>query len=258
MDELMPPTLPGPPGAARMPLGARLINMFTGPGEVFEDVLKGPPSTANWLVPVILSCLVGMVSSFVIFSQDAITQQLKEKQEQALEKRLEKLPKEKREEMREMLEKWSNPDAMKLFGVVGAVARSFGGLYVAAAVLWLVGTRGLKGTFSFMQAVEVCGLAAMIGLLAAIVTMLLVVVMGTTLATPGPVLLIHEPDMANPAHLILSAFNILTLWYIGVLAIGLAKLSGASVAKSAVWLFGIWAAVTVVFVFGGFAAQKLF
>src|SRR6266446_2395108 len=129
MDELMPPTLPGPPGASRMPLGARLMNMFTGPGEVFEDVLKGPPSTANWLVPVILSCVVGMVSSFVIFSQDAITQQLKEKQEQALEKRLEKLPKEKREEMREMLEKWSKPDSMKVFGGGGEVERSFGARY---------------------------------------------------------------------------------------------------------------------------------
>ena len=258
MDESMPPTLPGPPSASRMPLGARLMNIFTGPGEVFEDVLKGPPSTANWLVPVILSCVVGMVSSFVIFSQDAIAQQMREKQEQVLEKRLEKMPKEKREEMRVMLEKWSNPDSMKVFGVVGAVARSFGGLYVVAAVLWLVGTRAFKGAFSYMQAVEVCGLAAMIGLLAAIVTMLLMVVMGTTLATPGPVLLIHEPDMANPAHLLLSAFNVLTLWYIGVLAIGLAKLSRASVAKAAAWLFGIWAVVTIAFVFAGFAMQKLF
>ena len=254
----MPPTLPGPPSASRMPLGARLMNVFTGPGEVFEDVLKGPPSTANWLVPVVLSCLVGMVSSFVIFSQDAITQQLREKQEQAMEKRLEKMPKEKREEMREMMEKWSNPDAIKVFGAVGAVVRSFGGLYVAAAVLWLVGTRLFKGSFSFMQAVEVCGLSAMIGMLAAIVTMLLVVVMGTTLATPGPVLLIHEPDMMNPAHLVLSAFNILTLWYIGVLAIGLAKLSQASVAKAAAWLFGIWAVVTLAFIFAGLAVQKLF
>jgi hypothetical protein len=109
-----------------------------------------------------------------------------------------------------------------------------------------------------MQAVEVCGLSAMVGLLGAIVTTLLVVVMGTTLATPGPVLLIHEPDIADPVHLILSAFNVLTLWYIGVLSIGLAKLSQASVAKAAVWLFGIWAVVTFGFIFIGYAAQKLF
>ena len=43
-----------------------------------------------------------------------------------------------------------------------------------------------------MQAVEVCGLAGMIGVLGGIVWMLLVVVTGSTLATPGPALLVRE------------------------------------------------------------------
>jgi hypothetical protein len=51
-----------------MSLGARLTNVFIGPWEVFEEVKQGPPSLANWLVPALLLCLVGVVSAFVIFS----------------------------------------------------------------------------------------------------------------------------------------------------------------------------------------------
>jgi len=241
-----------------MSLGARLTNVFSGPGEVFDETIKGPPSTANWLVPTVLSCVIGVVSVFVVFSQEAIVQPMREKQAQAVEKRLEKMPKEQRDQAREAIEKWSNPELMKYFAAIGVVARSFGWLFFAALVLWLVGTSVFKGSFTFMKAVEVCVLAAMISALGLIITTLLAVVMGNPLATPGPALLIRDLDASNPVHLMLSALNIVTFWYLSVLSIGLAKLSGASVLKAAVWLFGLWAVITIGLVLLGAAAQKMF
>src|SRR6266704_2757460 len=214
MDGLIPPPMPILPNGARMSLAARLTNVFSGPGEVFEAIAKGPPSTGNWLAPALLSCVLGIVSTMVIFSQDNVVQQIRDQQAQVLERKLEKLPKEKREQVREMMEKWTSPSLMKLFGSVGTVVRSFGSLFISAGVLWLVGTRLFKGSFSFMQAAEVCGVAAMINILGGIVTMLLVIVMGNTLATAGPALLIREPAPSNPAHLMLSALNVMTFWYL--------------------------------------------
>src|SRR5580765_3525426 len=109
MDEPLPPPLPSLPGGPRMSLGARLMNVFAGPGDVFEEVVKGPPAVANWLVPALLLCLVGIVSTFVIFSQDSIIQQVREQQERVMQKKLEKLPQAQREQILEAVEKWSGP-----------------------------------------------------------------------------------------------------------------------------------------------------
>src|SRR5438552_3667032 len=129
MNEGLPPPVMGLQTGARMPLGGRLMNVFTGPGEVFEEVRKGPPSTANWLLPIVLWCLVGIVSTFVVLSQDAIVQQIKEQQERAMQKKLEKLPKERREEIMELAEKWSSPTLMKIGGSVASVGRSFAWIF---------------------------------------------------------------------------------------------------------------------------------
>ena len=137
-----------------------------------------------------------------------------------------------------------------------AVARSFGGLFFVAAIVWLLGTRLFKGSFTYMQAVEVCGLAAMISVLGGVIWMLLAVVMGSPLATPGPVLLIGEINPSNLGHLLLSGLNLVTIWYVGVLAIGLAKLSGASVAKAAVWLYGLWVVFGSGLIVAGWASQR--
>ena len=90
MDEAIPPAVPNPQNGARMSLSARLTNIFSNPGDVFGEVVKGPPSTANWLVPALLWCVVGIVSAMIIFSQDAAMQQIREKQERSIEKKLEK------------------------------------------------------------------------------------------------------------------------------------------------------------------------
>jgi hypothetical protein len=41
--------------------------------------------------------------------------------------------------------------------------------------------------------------------------------------------------------------NLGSLWYMGVVAVGLSRLSGAGFLKSAVWCYGIWAAMIGMF-----------
>ena len=105
MNESMPPPPPDLQTGPRMSLGGRLTNVFAAPAEVFDEVKKSTPSNANWLVPALLLCLVGIVATFVIFSQDSILQQIREQQDRAMEKKLEKVPKEQREQIREIVDK---------------------------------------------------------------------------------------------------------------------------------------------------------
>jgi hypothetical protein len=77
-----------------------------------------------------------------------------------------------------------------------------------------------------------------------IVKTLLIVGLGNLFASPSLALFVKEFDPQNNAHSVLALVNVMTFWLLAVRSIGLARLSGASFGKAAVWVFGIWAALT--------------
>ena len=144
------------------------------------------------------------------------------------------------------VQKFMSPGFMKIMGCAGAVVANVAILFLTAFIFWAVGKRALHGNFNYMKAVEAVGLATMINVLGEVVAMLLAVIYGNMMMTLGPALLVSHFDAANKVHRILSALNVMSLWYVAVSSIGLARLSGASFAKAALWLFGIWALFTFV------------
>lgn len=224
-----------------MSLGARLLNILATPGEVFEEVRMSKSSLANWLVPVSLSCLAAIISVFVTFSQPAIQQQLREQQEQQFEKMVAsgKMKPEDRDKIQAGMESMGITIA-KVAGSIGAVVASFVWLFILASVLTLLGKYVFHAQFSYQKALEVAGLSAMITMLGAIVQILLVLVKGSMFVSLGPALFLGEIDPAKKMHLLLLSLNVVTFWYIAVLGVGLAKLSGVAFGKAALWLYGLW------------------
>ncbi len=200
-------------------LTSRVFNVFAAPGDVFDEVRTQEPSTGNWLVPVLLACL--------------------------------KMTRQQADQALEMSEKFTGPIVMKIFGSVGAVIANFAMLFFGGLIVWLLGKWVFKARFTYLKAVEVVALAGMINVLGGIVATLLAVAMGNMAMTPGPVLLVHEFNPANKLHVFLSQLNLFMLWYVAVMALGLARLSGASFAKAASWLYGIWAVFVAVAVLPG-------
>ena len=77
--EESPPVLESPPDAPPPPamsLAARLLNVFAIPGEVFMGVKASRLSIGNWLVPALLSAVVGVVAAIVIVSQPVMQRQM--------------------------------------------------------------------------------------------------------------------------------------------------------------------------------------
>jgi len=234
-----------------------MFNVFATPGDVFQEVKTSSPNYTNWLAPVLLASVVGVIYVFVVFSQDTVLHQMREQREKAMEKSLEKLPKEKRDEAMAMTEKFFTPTFFKVLGSFGAVAGSFGWVFFMALVMWLLGTKVFKHDFAFMKAAEVAGLCTMIAVLGSIVSMLLVVVTGNMLMTAGPALLLSNFDAANKIHLGLAALNVMTIWYISVLALGLSRLSRASWVKAFLWLALPWAVIKTGMILLGFGAAGM-
>jgi len=247
------------PDAPKTSLGARIFNVFATPSEVFEEVRTSPPCNANWLAPAFIAVVVGWLATALIFSQEAIQHQLTEMTEQAIEKQIAmtKPSEQQAEQMRAASTKIAG-----VFQKISAYAltpmMAFASPFIWGSFLWLAGNKALKGQFTYMQAVEVVGLGNMVGVLDSIIKTLLVVSMGSLFASTSLLMLVKEYNPENQVHNLLAIVNIMTFWLLGVRAVGLARLSGASFLKSAAWVFGIWISYTG-FIFGlGVAAKAVF
>jgi len=247
--ESKPEPLPEVSAPPAMSLWGRLFNVFATPGEVFQEAKAAPETPANWLVPALILIVVSWAGAALIFSQPSIKQQLSDITEQAIQRQIDSshLSEQQAEQARAMGEKWagisSQIGAALVPVVVGFILPFLWGLFV-----WLLGAQLFKGHFSYMKAVEVVGLANMVLVLEAIVKTLLIVGLGNLYASPGLVLLVKQFDPQNTWHKVFAAVNVMTFWVLAVRGIGLARLSGASLAKSIVWVFAIWAAYTGFFI----------
>jgi len=249
VEPVSPPLEPPPTAAPTTPLSGKLLNIFAAPGEVFEEIKATPPHVANWLVPVLISAIIGVLSTIIIFSQPAIIQQIREQQFKVYEDQVSagKMTRAQADQIEAMSEKFSGPAIMMVSGSVGAVFTSFVRVFWWALVLWLLGLIFLKTKFDYLKTVEAAGLATMITVLGSIVTLLLTVILGK-MSTPSLALFVDHFDPRNGLHVALAAVNLFALWQVGVMAAVLAQLSGTRFSKALGLTTGYWVAIQLFFI----------
>ena len=237
-----------PPRPPPMSFAARLLNVFATPGEVFEDVKAAPHSVANWLVPVFLLGVVSVIFAVIFVSQPVIKQQAREQWGKMLEVQVNSghMAREKVDETLDAFEKMLLPIGI-VFGMVSSPAR----LLWWALVLWLLGRWILKVRFSFVKALEVAGLAAMIVVLGVVVTLLLTVNLANFFATPSIGHLVQNFDVARKSHLFMGAASVFSIWLVGVMSAGLARLAGVPFLRAAWVVFGFWVMEQLFFIYAG-------
>jgi len=101
------------------------------------------------------------------------------------------------------------------------------------------------------------GLCTMIGVLGGVVTLLVIVATGNMYMTLSPALLVRDFNMENKVHLLLASLNAITIWYIGVLSVGLSKLTGRSFGAAALWLYGGWIVLRAGVIFSGLGGSGM-
>jgi len=242
----MEPTSPIPEPSADaskppMSFSARLFNVFTDPGEVFETVRISKASNTNWLAPAVIYALAGLVSVFIIFSQPAIVQQIHDQQAATMDQQVKdgKMTQAQADQALAMMDKFAGPGMLKIFGGVFAVILAFVHIFWWAFILWLMALLVLKQKIPFLKMVEVAGLATMVLVLGAVITTLLTVITGKLGITLSPALAISNYDTKNKLHLMFAAINVFNFWLIAVSACGLARLTGVPFVK-ALLIVGIY------------------
>jgi hypothetical protein len=247
MDETQQPGTGEQPVAARMSLAGRLTNVFVAPGEVFAEVKDGPPTPANWVAPLIITMVAGIIYVMVVFSQPAVLQGMKDAREKQFQKQVTagKMTQSQADKATETVEKMMTPTVMKVIGIIFSILGTGFWLFLSALFVWLIGRFGLKGQLGYMTAVELVGLTLMISALGTIIAMLLAAIYGNPAMKLSPVLLINNFDDHNRVHVLLSSLEVTTLWSLGVLSLGLGQVSGRGFARAAAWIYGLWAFITV-------------
>ncbi len=124
--------------------------------------------------------------------------------------------------------------------------------FLVTLVMWLIGKLAFKKAVAYLKVLEVVGLSTVTIAFGTIVSMLLILIMGSFYATPSLALAIGEYDPSNHLHSLASSVNIFTLWYLGVLSVGLGKVFGTSTGKVALWAYLLWAVWSVASTFLGF------
>jgi len=241
-----------------MSLSGRLMNVFVAPGDVFESLKPARPKASNWLVPILLACAVGVINVWVMFSQPSIQQQLQAQQATKFEQLVEdgKMTREQVDQLQNQMG-GAQIVIVKLAGSVGAIFFSFAWLFFLSLVLWLMSMWFFKTRFAYMKAVEMVGLCTMIGVLGGVVTLLVIVATGNMYMTLSPALLVRDFNMENKVHLLLASLNAITIWYIGVLSVGLSKLTGRSFGAAALWLYGGWIVLRAGVIFSGLGGSGM-
>ena len=210
-----------------MPLVVRMMNVFAVPGDVFDNIKRSPNAPSAWLVPILIACMVGVISVTILFSQPTILQEMRDMRAKTMQQQVDngKLTQEQADQATAMVEKFSTPTFMKISGSVGVIVVSFVRVFWWAFALWSLALLLVRVRIPYLKALETTGLASLIGTLGMLVTLLLQINLGRSTATPSLALIISDFDPANRMHMVMGALNLIQVWMVLVMGLGLARLT---------------------------------
>jgi hypothetical protein len=232
-----------------MSLGNRMLSIYATPGEVFDQVRSSPPCAGNWLLPTLVLLLAMAAAVWIRFAKPAVILQIREQSARQVQKMVQagKLTADQADAADERTQRLLTPNFLRITGILAGGVFTVAGLFLYALVLWLLGTRLFSAAIEYGKTLEITALAGMIQVLNVLVTSLLVAAKGNGMVTPGPAFFVEELDLHNPLHTVLTGLNVLTLWHVAVLALGLARLGRIAWWKTAACLYSIWFGVSALF-----------
>ncbi len=243
-----------PSGEAVQPMsfGEKVVNIFTSPGELFENVRLTPKTTSNWLVPMLLFILIAVLLNQLIYTNPSLVNQMAAVMQKGIDEALAKGS--MTAQQAEQAAQFMQPDSMifRIQAIVGIALVTPIALFLLSLVYWLLGKWGMSATAPYMKVVEVVGLTFFISILETIVTTLLQYGLDSLFAGPNLALFVADHyDLQNKMHVALSKVNVFTIWDLTVVSIGLSKLFQRHLPKVLVLVFALWILWSVLTVLTG-------
>lgn len=234
------------PGPQPMPFFERMINLFAAPGDLFENVRLTPPTSTNWIIPLLLFVVVVIAMSQIVIHTPSLAAQMEAMIQKGFDDNIAQ-GKMTEDQAAQAMEFARPGSPMFIVGqIAGVIIVTPIFLFLLSLVYWLLGKWGMSATAPYMKVVEVIGLTFFIGILENIVTTLLMIGFDSLHASPGLALTVLQNfDQQNKLHIALSKVNLFTFWDLTVLSIGLSRLFQRHLPKVLVLVFALWLVWTI-------------
>ena len=218
-----------------------MAGVFTAPGETFETIAAGPKKN-YWIIPVLITIVVGIISTF-LFMQDAeLVSSTMEKQKKKMAEQFEKNVKEGKmtQEDADKAMESMNPAGtfFKIIGFGGAVIGPFIILFILS-LLYLVMLKIFKAEFEFVNVLNVVGLAMLITAIGSLISIVVSVLKGE-MSSVGLGLVLSQDTVGEKVHTLLTKLDAFSIWFYVVVAIGLSKIAKVDMIRSASIVFGLF------------------
>lgn len=250
----MPEEIHPPQESSEMSLSDKFVGILTSPAEVFQSIIATEAKTSNWMIPLILSIVFAVGFTIVVFSQPAIQDEMSASQMLQFEKQI--AEGKMTQEQADQAMAFSKPGSpmFLVFGAIGIVFVVVFALFVYSLVYWIIGKIAFKSEVPYGKVLEVNGLAAFIAPVTTMVTMILVVAMGSLYAQPAASMVLDKVDPSDSMHKLLMAINLFEFWILYVTAVGLSKIWNVTIGKTLGVVGGVWVVWTLLKVSVNFGA----
>jgi len=212
-------------------VGQKVIGVFTSPGQTFESIDKKP----SWIVPFIITVVIGL--GFVYLTTDIITSDtLTQQEEEMIEQGMDSAQIEQALGMTEKFMKFFLP----AFTIVGPLVF----WAIIGGVFMFVGNVILGGSSSFKKVYTVTAWSWLIHVLGSLILLPLVLAKETIMISFSPAAMMSDESRMTFMYQFLSKFDLFNIWFVAVLAIGLAvvyKMKTQKMVTAAFVVFLIWA-----------------
>ena len=227
----------------------KMIGVFSEPTSTFEKTAKFSPKTMDWFLPILLLAVLISIQQILYRSNPDMAYQLKQKQMEAIEKRLDAqvesgaITREQANQQRDMIE--SRMDQMGggitlVITIITIWVAIFVFFFILAGIYFLFVKFLLKGEGGYSSVLVASGLSAYIGILGAIVITIVSLLAGKLFADTS-VASFMGSDKSTLVGWLLAKLDIFGIWSYIVFAIGLAKMfKSSSTQKYIVLVFGLW------------------
>jgi hypothetical protein len=230
----------------------RIFGVIFSPKPTFESIVQRP----TWILPLILVCLTSVTVVF-LFGQRVGWRGFMERQDQTnarLQKQMEGMTPEKREEMLETQTKFAS-----IFGYVGVVLGTFIGALLVAAVLLAAFNLIAGAKVGFTTSLGIVAHSWVPGIIVGLLGILIIFlkdpstvdIQHLVATNPGAFL---SDDAPKWQESLLSSFDLFVFWYIILMSIGYSATNPKKISfgKAFGTVVGVWLLYVIVKV--GFAA----
>src|SRR3990172_3917600 len=225
-------------------LSDSLAGVFSEPGETFTEIKKSTKGS-YWIWPIILLAVITALSSFIVMNDEELSSEIKTTQSKAMKEKLDDAVKSgqmTREQADEQIEKAQSMMGGGMFAVIGVAGSVISVLifFLVKSLVYLGGFKIFKGTASFVNILNVLGIASIITSIQMILDTVLAIFTGRLYINIGPVLFFTEEVVGKSMYKFIASFDLINIWYLVIIAIGFAKVSDLKSSVTFPMVFGLW------------------